>query len=100
MKWPNQFISSLWAGFLEAWYQLSQEEQNSLVAKLNEALEKVGAKRPILCNSNWSSDQWSIAGVEEFPNIEAVQKFAAALQELNWFRYCESTNVLGTKLES
>jgi len=26
------------------------------------------------------------AGVEEFPNIEAVQKYMAALQELNWPR--------------
>jgi hypothetical protein len=37
--------------------------------------------------------------VEEFPNIEAVQNYMAALDELNWFRYCESINVLGTKLE-
>ena len=86
--------------FSEAWYQLSKEDQNNLIAKLNEALEKAGGKRPILCDSSWSSDQWSFAGIEEFPNIEAVQKFTAALQELNWFRYCESTNVLGTKLES
>jgi hypothetical protein len=84
--------------FLEAWYQLSQEEQNSLVAKLNEALEKVGGKRPILCDSSWSSDQWLFGGIEEFPNIEAVQKYSAALKELNWFRYCGV--VLGTKLES
>jgi hypothetical protein len=83
--------------FLEAWYQLSKEEQDSLIAKLSEALEKVGAKRAILCNTNWSSDQWLYAGVEEFPNIEAVQKYMAVLQELNWFRYCEGTNVLGTK---
>jgi hypothetical protein len=86
--------------FLEAWYQLSQEEQKGLIAKLDESLEKVGGKRPILCNSSWSSDQWLFAGVEEFPNIEAVQKYMAALQELKWFRYCESTNVLGTKSET
>jgi hypothetical protein len=86
--------------FLEAWYQLSNEQQDSLVAKLNEALEKAGAKRLILCNTNWSSDQWSWAGVEEFPNIESVQKYMAVLQELNWFRYCEGSNVLGTKRES
>jgi hypothetical protein len=85
--------------FLEAWYQLSEEEQNSLIAKLDGALEKVGAKRPILCDTNWSSDQWSVGGIEEFPSIEAVQKYTAALQELNWFRYCESINVLGTKME-
>jgi hypothetical protein len=42
---------------LQDWYQLSKEEQDSLLAKLTEALEKVGAKRLILCNTNWSSDQ-------------------------------------------
>jgi hypothetical protein len=57
-----QPIYKLFMGrFLESWYQLSKEEQNSLVAKLNEALEKVGGKRPLLCNSHWSSDQWSFA---------------------------------------
>jgi hypothetical protein len=85
---------------LDAWYQLSKEEQAGFEAKLNEALEKVGAKRLILCDTNWSSDQWSFAGVEEFPNIEAVQNYIAALNEFNWFRYVESTNVLGTKVES
>ena len=87
------------ARFLEPWYQLSKEEQNGLTAKLDEALEKVGAKRPVLCDSSWSSDQWLVAGMEEFPNIEAVQNYMATLKELNWFRYCESINVLGTKLE-
>ena len=97
---PEPIYKFFMGRFLDAWYQLSKEEQDSLVAKLDEALEKVGAKRPILCNSNWSSDQWSFAGIEEFPNIEAVQNYSAALNELNWFRYCESTSVLGTKLES
>jgi hypothetical protein len=32
--------------YSEAWYQLSKEEQISLEAKLSEALEKVGGKRP------------------------------------------------------
>jgi hypothetical protein len=86
--------------FLGAWYDLSQEERNSLIAKLDEALEKVGGKRPILCDSSWSSDQFSFAGIEEFPNIEAVQNYMAALNKLNWFRYCESTSALGTKVES
>ena len=96
-----QPIYKLFMGrFLEAWYQLPQEEQNRLLAKLNEALEKVGGKRPVLCDSSWSSDQWSFAGIEEFPNLEAVQQYTAVLRELNWFRYCESTNVLGTKWES
>ena len=87
------------ARFSEAWYQLSEEERNSLVAEFDEALEKAGGKR-IICDTNWSSDQWAIAGMEEFPNIEAVQNYMAAVNELNLFRYVEGRSVLGTKLES
>ena len=39
------------ARFSEAWYQLSEEERNSLVAKFDEALEKAGGKR-IICDTN------------------------------------------------
>ena len=85
--------------FLPDWHQLSQEEQKSLLGKLHEALEKLGAKTTLLCNTYWSTDQWMWAGVEEFPNIEAVQKYMATLQELNWNRYVEGNNVLGTKWE-
>jgi hypothetical protein len=87
------------ARFLPDWYQLSKEQQDSLVAKQLEALEKAGGKQPLLCNIYWCTDQWLFAGVEEFPNIEAVQKYMAALQELNWNRYVQADTVLGTKLE-
>lgn len=79
--------------FLPDWYQLSQEEQKSLLAKLNEALEKLGAKRTILCNTYWSTDEWLWAGVEEFPSIEAVQKYMATLQELNWGRVFQGSDL-------
>jgi hypothetical protein len=46
------------ARFLEPWYQLSQEEQKGLIANLDDALKKVGGKRPILCDSSWSF--WSM----------------------------------------
>jgi hypothetical protein len=81
----------------EAWYQLSEEEQTSLLAKVNEALEKVGGKTVVLCNSSWSSEQFQFFGVEEFPNIEAIQKQSALHNELNWLRYIESVSVLGTE---
>jgi len=82
---------------LEASYQLSQEEKDSLFAKVDEALKKVGGKRIVVCKSGWSSEQWPFFGVEEFPDIEAVQKHSELLDELNWFRYIESTTVLGTE---
>jgi len=81
----------------EAWHQLPQEEQKSLLAKVNEALEKAGGKTVVLCNSSWSSEQWQFFGVEEFPDIAAIQKHTTLLNELNWLRYIESTTVLGTE---
>ena len=45
--------------FLEPWYQLSKEEQDSLQAKLRDAKKKFGCTQPIVCNSSWSSDLWS-----------------------------------------
>lgn len=83
----------------EAYYQLPEEERNTALAKLDAAFQKVGGKRLIMCDSSWSSEQWPVFGVEEFPNIEAVQQYAEALKELNLARYLESMSVLGTKLE-
>jgi len=87
--------------FLEPWYQLSKEEQDSLVAKLHDALKKVGGTQPIRCNSSWSSDQWSFAGYEVFPDIEAVQKYGgpSGVKLVPILRGYEATSVLGTKLE-
>jgi hypothetical protein len=83
----------------EAWYQLSEEEQNSLLANVRDALEKVGGKTVIGCNTAWSSEQWHWFGVEEFPDIEAVQKLSEGHMELDWYRYFEGVRMLGTKGE-
>jgi hypothetical protein len=40
----------------EAWYQLSEEEQNSLLAKTNNALKAVGGKSIVTYRSDWSSE--------------------------------------------
>ena len=85
---------------LEAWYQLSQEERDNLWAKNEKAFEEVGGKRLVLCDSRWSSEQWDVFGVEVFPDIEAEQKYAKALEDLNWFRYVKSMTFLGTERES
>lgn len=84
----------------EAWYQLSKEEQDNLLARLHDALEKVGGKRLVLCESSWASERWEFFGVEEFSDIEAEQKHSKLLNELNWFRYVETISVLGTEWPS
>ena len=87
-------------GYSEAFYELSQEEKDSLMAKHDEDFEKAGGKRILFCDSKWSSGQWAFFGVEEFPSIEALQENEKDLGEMNWHRYVKSGMVvLGTKWE-
>jgi hypothetical protein len=79
-------------------YQLSLEEQNGLMAKVNEAREKAGGKVVVFCVSTWASEQWPYFGVEVFPDIEAVHKYTELLGEFNWFRYMEAMTLLGTEM--
>jgi len=81
----------------EAYYQASEEERNEILGKLDAAFQKVGGKRLVWCNSYWSSDQWQVFGVEVFPNIEAVQQYSQAMNELHLSRYVESVSLLGTE---
>ena len=70
-----------------------------MLGKLDAAFQKVGGKRIVACNSSWSSEEWPVFGVEQFPNIEAVQQYAEALAELNLPRYLVSVSMLGTELQ-
>jgi uncharacterized protein (DUF1330 family) len=81
----------------EATYRLSQEEYEALMTKVSEALKQVGGKSILIGDSSWSSEEWQFFGVEEFPDIEAVQKHTELLNELNWLRYVESFSLLGTE---
>ncbi len=84
----------------EAWFQLSKEEQDALFAKIEEAMKSVGGTSMLMCDSSWNSEQWWYWGVEEFPSMEAVQEYARCLSELEWFRYCDSEILLGTKMQA
>ena len=48
--------------FLSDWYQLSKEEQDSLIAKLDDAKKKFGCTQPIERNSSWSSGSSKVEG--------------------------------------
>ena len=86
------------ARWTEAWYQLSQEQREAMFAKMTETGKRLGAKQVVVCDSSWNSEKWLFWGVEEYPNIEAVQEYAKLLDEINWFRYCEAETLLGTAL--
>ena len=78
-------------------YEMTPEEVSQHLDKIDEALEKVGGERVITCNSVWCSENYEYWGVEKFPDIEAVQKHAELLLELNHYKYTESTSYLGTE---
>ena len=83
----------------DGFFQLSEAEREQHFAKLRQAMEQVGGKVVIYCDSAWSSEQWQAFGIEEYPDIEAVQKLAAIHEEIQHFRYVESMTVLGTRSE-
>jgi hypothetical protein len=83
----------------QAGYQLSSEEEQKLFARLQEALAKVGGKSIVLCDSNWASEQWTFWGVEQYPDLEALQAHTKLLDEFKWFQYIESRTLLGTEAQ-
>jgi len=83
----------------DAAYGMSPEEQNELMEKVSDALKKVGGERVISCNSVWCSENYQYWGVEKFPDIEAVQKHADLLMELNHYNYIDSVSYLGTETQ-
>jgi len=91
-------IYKVWmAKFKNAWYRLSQEEQNKLQERNLESLNEVGAESIVFCISYWANEEWMGWGVEKYPDIEAVQKHADNLMAMNWFNYMESKTHLGTE---
>jgi hypothetical protein len=94
-----QPIYKLWQGrFTEAWHQLPQEEQQRLLSVVPEALNTAGGRELVICSAAWSNERWPFFGVEEFPDLEAVQRHEQLLTDLNWARYIESRSTLGTEL--
>jgi hypothetical protein len=92
-------IYKLWqARFTEAWYQLSREEQQRMTGLAAQALDTAGGKGVVICDAAWSNERWPVFGVEEFPDIEAVQRHRQLLTDLNSELYLDSRTTLGTRL--
>ena len=81
----------------EAWYKLSEEERNDLYAKSRKALQEVGGKTIVQCTPAWSTEEWALFGVEEFPDVEAAQKHTEALYAIDWPRYLQGKSMLGSQ---
>jgi len=94
-----QPIYKLWqARFTEAWYQLPEQEQQQLLGQVMEALNSNGGRELVVCDAAWSNERWPVFGIEEYPDLEAVQRHEQLLTDLNWARYIDSRTTLGTEL--
>jgi hypothetical protein len=85
------------ARYKDAWYKLSQEEQNALYAQNEASLKKVGAELIVFCVS-LSHENWAGWGVEKYPNVEALEQHLQDLIELKWFAYFDSETFLGVEV--
>ena len=91
-----QPIYKLWQGRpTEAWHRLPQEEQQRLLGKVMDALSRAGGKELVACSAAWSNERWPLFGLEEFPDLEAVQRHTQMLMDLNLARYIDSRTTLG-----
>ena len=83
--------------YTDAFYKLTTEEQNKVLANAEQQLKAAGGESVVLCAAIWSSEDCVAWGVEKFPDIEAVQKHAQLLMDSGHYKYIESVSYLGTK---
>jgi hypothetical protein len=93
------YLLVLGKGWTEAWYQLSEKEQEDLWAKVEEIDNRAGAKWTIICDSRWADEDLYDWGVIEYPSMEAYLQKVAELEKLNWWRYFSAKTILGTKMK-
>jgi hypothetical protein len=53
----------------------------------------------ITCDPFCSAHPWTVFGVDEYPDIEAAQKNAKLLNELQYSGHAEAVSMLGTIYE-
>ena len=97
MTEKKPIIRLMFAKVKEAFYKLSEEKQQEFMLKDRKNWEELGCKLLMMIDCRWSNEDWNYIGVEEWPNIEALEKRAKfENEELQKFRYAETKTYLGT----
>ena len=92
-------IYKVYIGKNSAMYQMSAEDRKRFREKLWSAVDQAGGKTIIHCGA--MEEQWHYFGVEEWPDLDSLQKFNNLLHEIklefgiDW----ECMSFLGTKPE-
>ena len=93
-------IRLFFAKLKEAFNDLSDEEKMEFMRKDRKNLDELGCKFETI-DCSWSNEEWQFIGIEEWPNIEAIEKRAQfEKDELELSRYVESKTMLGTRESS
>ncbi len=79
----------------EAWYQLSQEQQNKVLNQLDVFSQKNGVEAVVVCESGWSNDEWQFFGVNKHQSMEKARAHYKDLESIQWFRYTASKTIYG-----
>ena len=82
----------------EAWYQLSNEDKNTLTQETLAATIRAGGKRLSICDATWSSGDCEFFELTKFPNFAAVQRRIDFYEQANIFRYYDISTILGSEL--
>ena len=100
MAETKPIIRLLFAKIKDAFYDLSEEEMMAFMVKDRKNLDELGCKWWMI-DCSWSTDEWNVIGVEEWPSLDALEKRAKFENEvLQKFRYVESKTYLGTRESS
>ena len=104
MSKNNHSIVKVWFSKpKEAWYSLSEKNQEDFLKKEQALVKNYQAKYGIRfinrSNCFWSNEDWLEFGIEEFPDIVTVQEYNEMLLKVGLYRYFESKVLLGTPIE-
>jgi len=80
-------------------YSLPEKKREELLEKIGKNLEEVRGKTIVICDCRWANEEWAYFGVQEFPDIEAVQKHKDFCDKLELYRYVEAKTYLGTRTQ-
>ena len=83
----------------EAWYRLSSEKRVKFVNAIPDKQKEFGVKTLITsCKCFWSNEEWFGFAVEEYPDLETLEKYNDWAVSAGWQRYYESRVYLGPRI--
>lgn len=81
----------------DAFHRLPEEDKAAFMQRDRQNLDSLGMRAISMIDCRWSNEAWDFIGVEEWPNIEAMEQRAQFEREqLETYRFTESQSFVGT----